>query len=363
VQPRAAAPQSDTGAETGQAAAAQSEGGNPIGWILSLLLALLLIGGGLYLLWTLNQRRTLELDDSPSGFVDEEISASTTATVSSFDRSALSPVRPVVAPAASVRSSVERPVAMQGQDPHGFDAEDDDLDADSDNEDRYAGYSDRGTAAVVDPDLDESYEDQGDLRDDEDEWEQEEEDAGAAGHDEQPGAVPTRTNVPGTAVRTAPPPTLQPPTPSRYDRSVPLGSYTATYYAGQIDFDQAKNVSNPDGEGYLGEYHVGIPQKNGLLDHDMEKALAIEVTLFDKVVEREMVTVTRVLLSEYAHNHLYDEYQRANPKLAPIVAQPNTNFQLEGKQLLLDCFIREVRYTREGFFQNLTMDLTVKRKV
>jgi hypothetical protein len=261
-----------------------------------------------------------------------------------------------------VRSTVERPVAIQGQDPHGFDAEDDEQDAELDDEDRYPDYGQRRTVAVVDADPDEPYADQSDLPDD-DEWRQDEQEADEHEPAEYSDAAPTRTNVPGTAVRTAPPPTLKPPTPSRYDRSVPLGSYTATYYAGQVDFDQAKNVSNPDGQGYLGEYHVGIPQKNGLLDHDMEKALAIEVTLFDKVDDREMVTVTRLLLSEYAHNHQYDEYQRANPRLAPIVAQPNTNFQLEGKQLLLDCFIREVRYTREGFFQNLTLDLTVKRKV
>ena len=57
-----------TAASTGQSAAdapaaaaapasAQQGGGNPLQWVLSLLVALLLIGGGLYLLWTLNQRR------------------------------------------------------------------------------------------------------------------------------------------------------------------------------------------------------------------------------------------------------------------------------------------------------------------
>ena len=74
------------------------------------------------------------------------------------------------------------------------------------------------------------------------------------------------------------------------------------------------------------------------------------------------LTTTRLLLSDYAHDHLYDEYQRANPNLAPIVARPNTRFQLEGKQLLLDCLIKDVQYTREGFFQNVVLELVVKRK-
>ena len=76
---------------------------------------------------------------------------------------------------------------------------------------------------------------------------------------------PARTNVPGTSVRTAPPPTLQPPTPSRYERYTTIDSYTATYYLGQVDFDQGKPIGSPSGDGYLGEYSVGIPQKNGLL--------------------------------------------------------------------------------------------------
>ena len=349
-----------------QAGTAQAGGSNPLQWSLSLLAALLLIGGGLYLLWLLNRRRGLEANGAgPIGFEDEEISTSPALVVPAFDRNSLSPLPSGVTPAASMRSTVERPVAAQGGDPHGFDAEEDD--------EIYPPV--RRSVTIVDTEIDEDEEMAGDGSEhgDDGAWNEDEErdDEGRdlalePADDEDNDGIdnipPTRTNVPGASVRTAPPPTLQPPTPSRYERYTTIDSYTATYYLGQVDFDQGKPIGSPSGDGYLGEYSVGIPQKNGLLDHDMEKPIAMEVVLFDKSDGQSTLTTTRLLLSEYAADHMYDEYQRTNPNLAPIVARPNTRFQLEGKQLLLDCLIKDVKYTRDGFFQNVVLELVVKRK-
>ena len=350
-------------AAAASSSAAQGSGGNPLQWLLSLLAAVLLIGGGLYLLWMLNQRRGLEASSaSADGFDAEEVGTSSATVVEAFDRSSLTPMRTTVTPAAAMRSTVERPVAVEGRDPHGFDAEDDDeiypprrvvtiVDTDEDEEEPNGAH---GGAAWDDED--------GDGEGDEDDSPTDREpgdEAGSAAPDEVP---PARTNIPGTSVRTAPPPTLQPPTPSRYDRYTTIDSHTITYYVGQPDFDQGKPIGSPTGDGYLGEYSVGIPHKNGLLDHDMVKPIAMEVVLFDKSDGRSTLTTTRLLLSDYAHDHLYDEYHAANPNLAPIVARPNTHFQLEGKQLLLDCLIKDVKYTRDGFFQNVVLELVVKRK-
>jgi hypothetical protein len=345
-----------------QASTAQEAGSNPLQWLVSLVAALLLIGGGLYLLWLLNRRRALEGNDAaPVAFEDEEIGTES-PIVPAFDRDSLSPMRSGVTPAASMRSTVERPVAVQGTDPHGFEPEEDD--------DIYPPVQRADAMDDTDTDEDELLSGNGSGPGNDDEWNEmdEEEVEGDEERDAEPDDVPpVRTNVPGASVRTAPPPTLQaptlqPPIPSRYERYTPIDSYTATYYLGQVDFDQGKPIGSPSGDGYLGEYSVGIPQKNGLLDHDLEKPIAMEVVLFDKSDGQSTLTTTRLLLSDYAHDHMYDEYQRANPNLAPIVARPNTRFQLEGKQLLLDCLIKDVKYTRDGFFQSVTLDLVVKRK-
>jgi hypothetical protein len=372
----AAAAESQTGATLVAGGGAQASSNNLLGWVLSLLAAALLIGGGIFLLLRLNRGGDMEASSvGPGGSggdaFDDEMPPGGPPSVPAFDRSTLSSMRAPVAPAASVRSPVERPVAVTGHDPHGFEAEDD--------EDAYAGAGRRTVSAYQVGDTDDEYTHApaAGLEDEADDWideeleeETEEERPGEdtnsppAGANASPAVEPppTRSNLGGTSVRTPPPPTLQPPTPSRFERYQPIDNFTYTYSLGQADTDKGRHIGAPDGDGYLGEYSVGIPQKNGLLDHDMLKPIAMEVVLFEKSDVRSTLTTTRLLLSTYADDHQREEYKRSNPNLAPIVAQPNTRFQLEGNELLLDVLIREVTYTREGFFQNVVLDLAVKRK-
>lgn len=362
----AAAPAGQTaaGAQTGatlvEGGSVQGASGNLLGWVASLLVAALLIGGGVFLLLRLNRTKGLEpssvgsggsggTDGSPA-FDDEQPPAGA-PSVPAFDRDSLSPMRAAMTPAASVRSSVERPVAVGGREPHGFDAEDD--------EDAYPPAGPRTVTAFYTADEDYVRDPQIDARAEDDDW-----NGGAQESEEEEGDAeppPVRSGLAGTSVRTPPPPTLQPPTPSRFDRYSVVESFTYTYYLGQVDTDKGKHLSSPSGD-YIGEFSVGLAQDNGVADNDMMKPAAMEVVLFDKTDGRTTHTTTRVLLSEYAHDHLAATYERANPNLAPIVAQSNTRFQLEGSELLLDVLIQDVKYTREGFFQNLTLDLTAKRK-
>ncbi len=85
--------------------------------------------------------------------------------------------------------------------------------------------------------------------------------------------------------------------------------------------------------------------------------------IFDKSDEKHMVTVNRALLSEYADTHLRKHFEREKDKLGPIVAQPKTTVQLEARQFVLLCTITDVRYTDEGIFSRLDLDLELKKKV
>ncbi len=400
---QSAVPAATAGAPAGEAgqggvATTGDEQGGGWSWIITILIALILIGGGLYILWLLRRGDGEVADVSAGeragkdGFLPEEESAPQVS--STYTRSSLSPSRVGVTPAASMRSSVERPVASEGSGPHGFDAEK--LDDESypplhrstatttlvrPETGGYAGgYP--AAAAESDDEPDDEYEDE--SGDDVEEWDDEERgpaqsaadgDAGEADEEDENGDAqegdeghgpvrgPAAKALPGTAVSARTPlPGLQPPTPSRFGNYKQIDSYTATYYSGQVDFDTARNVENPNGDGYIGEYGVGIPEKNGLLHNDLEQAIAVEVYLFDKTEDRQMLTVSRLLLSEYAHDRLYEEFQRNKQSLAPIVARPETHFQLEGKQLLLDCLIRQVTFTPEGIFRSMTLELVLKRQ-
>lgn len=383
----ATAPQGDGTAAQPAAAPEQtaqaenSDGGGSGAW-LALLAAALLVGGGVYLLWTLKQRQTLG-EAGDSGFLAEEPAPTGAPVTPAFDRSSLSPVRSGLTPAASIRSTVERPQTSQGGGPHGFESEDiedyeeNDFDGAEESEDEVDArvHSRRTAPSTIDGEYDR------------DEWEDADGDSNApdrhtpAGFVTSVGATPpygggrssgdvrqsqageeaTITSLP-SALRTPPPATLQPPTPSRFERYTPVESYTATYYLGQVDFDYTKNVQNPSGSGYIGEYGIGIPEKRGMLNNDLEKVIAIDVYLFDKTDERQLLTVTRSMLSLYADEHNRSEFEREKQSLGPIVAQPGTNFQLEGRQLLLDCQIKQVEYTSEGYFRSLKVELVLKRR-
>jgi hypothetical protein len=384
---------SSGGAATSSATSAADGGaaqdGGSANWLLTLLFALLLIGGGLYILWTLQRRQSLGQDEE-SGFDAEDVSPAP-VTTPAFDRSALTPMRAGLTPAASIRSSVERPQTSQAGGPHAFDAEEIDEYYDSEDDGGAEPYDEfdvpphyraAGAAAQTDETADEEEDDWGDQKREVQSGPHTGPPAGfvtsvgatppfsssrsAPGDLRQPPAAdePGATPAAPVAARQPPPATLQPPTPSRFERYTPIESYTATYFAGRVDFDFTKNVSNPNGSNYIGEYGMGIHEKRGYLNNDLEKAIAIDIYLFDKTDERQPVSVSRSLLSLYAHDHRLAEFEREreNQTLPAIVARPNTHFQLEGRQLLLDCLIKQVDYTPEGVFQNVTMELVLKRK-
>ena len=175
----------------------------------------------------------------------------------------------------------------------------------------------------------------------------------------------TMCRLHGAAATPKPAAGMPPPSPlfaARQDRYSVLDSYTAIYTAGMMDFDHTQNVANPQGAGYIGEYGFGIANRHGVLNNNLEQVVALEVYLFDKSEETAPVTTSRTLLSEYAHDKLYSLFEREKQGGDPIIAQPRTRFQLEGRQLLLDCVIAAVTYTREGIFQAVTVEMTLKRK-
>ena len=99
-----------------------------------------------------------------------------------------------------------------------------------------------------------------------------------------------------------------------------------------------------------------------MLNNDRDQVVAVEVYLFDKSDETQLMDINRVLLSEYAHDHLLKHFERDKERFGPIVAQRNTTFELSGRQLVLKCSVRDVLYSPEGIFQRLVVDMELKKK-
>lgn len=360
-QPTTAAPASGTAGNAGWG-----------GWVVVLLAALLLIGGGGYILWRVAQQR-VPSDETTTAFADEEIGGGTSATTAGFDRSSLSPLPAAGASVAAGSAPRPRPAPTGG--PFGFDPEGDDdvyppsatrspanpggaaptsaddVDAEDDDDDSLDVYPPAATGYVTAVGASAPFT--------------------GSRSDPRQSSMPTSsehatdtTNAPaaGVTARSATLPSLKPAVPSRYERYAPVDHHTATYQMGIIDFDYTKNVENPEGTGYIGEYGIGISNRHGLLDNNLEQVVALEVYLFDKTDETQLLTVTRALLSEYAHDNLYNFFDREKQSADPITAQIGTNFQLEGRQLLLDCTVKDVLYTSQGVFKNVVVDMVLKRR-
>lgn len=341
------------GSSNATGSAAQQSGGGVNGFALVLLFALLLVAGGAYIYWTMTRKRTATAteqwsDDAAGGFADEteDVSGPPTgsgAVITGFDRSTLqaAPTQPAAAsrpaPASTFSprnySTVYAPPPVSG--PPGFEPEEETFGARTSSTfyPRDEVGRSEGAALAVDP-----------------------------GEDEDTDEDDEVTAPAVTAAAIAAPP--RPARPSRYDRYTTIDTYAAAFHAGMANVDFMRNITDESDGRYLGEYGMFVHERSGLLDSDSDKVIAFEVTLIDKAEEHPpLTTVARTLLSEYAHDKLYSQFE--NERLSggpPIIAQRDTNFQLEGGQLLLDCTITEVSYTAEGVFRSLTLDMVLKRR-
>lgn len=142
-----------------------------------------------------------------------------------------------------------------------------------------------------------------------------------------------------------------------------VGSFECTYQMGDSDYEESHSLLDAALNRYIGECGMGVSSKNRIVHKDASQVIALEVWLFDKSDERNIVTQMRVLLSEYASDHYTDVFlKERNGESRPFVAQPGTPFQLEGRHLVLNGEVVDVAYTREGIFQTVTVRMNIIRK-
>jgi hypothetical protein len=386
-------------AETDTEAAAPPNVGDSVrtwvNWLLTLLAAIVLIGGGIYIVGLLNRRRLAaagadSLDDEPDGFEEEDDPAQR------FRRPAPAPAtraNPLVRAARGPHTG-QRPADASGfdrvrTDDYGFEDE-------SDVDDLFAGSA--AVDALDAPPADQGFDDilEEDLMDDEAaflaqedaaEPDEEEEttdvevaldDAPTASDDdlsELDALIDAEEDTPEAAVLTDEPAeaSVTPAvvvTPSRRGGPEPrtIGVFTVHYQAGIPDYDQSYSIMDPEDGRYIGECGMGVNMKNGILQSSPDSVIALDVWLVDKKQERSYSSQNRVLFSEYVIDHKLDSaFTRERPNdPAPIVPQPGTTFQLKGPSLTLDCKVLEAVYSKggqaSGIFQSVQVEMTVRSR-
>jgi len=322
----AAQAEAEAGAEAaaepaGEATDASSGGGSALRWLFSILLVILLIGGGIYILLRLARRGP----DDEFADVEEEYDGETMESKSGFSSD------------------------PQSRDYYGDSPTDEYSFEQETNEELMRP----GAATVIETD---KYEEETFFDD-------------ASATSPATPVTTDETRALAQPTESDAPPLAPAPDPfAPFSAGKVLDTFMIDYQAGEVDFERAHTINDPATNEYIGECGVGVNVKSGILNDIPENVIALDAWLYDKKQDNSQGNRTRILLSEYAIDHnLEQAFIRQMPDApTPVVAQPGVSFQLIGTELILDCEVLEVTYTSvgedDGIFQNLKVELTVRTK-
>jgi hypothetical protein len=145
-----------------------------------------------------------------------------------------------------------------------------------------------------------------------------------------------------------------------------LGSYTLHYQAGIPDYEQAYSIVDPTSSLMVGEVGLGINSRNNAVQNNPDHVVALDLWLVDKKDTKSFKSQDRILLSEYADDHKLKSVLTRDRESEPaaIIPQNNLTFQLKGPNLVVDCHITAADYFKSGpaagMFQNLRIEVTVQ---
>ncbi|MEM7131960.1 MAG: hypothetical protein AAF702_36950 [Chloroflexota bacterium] len=151
-----------------------------------------------------------------------------------------------------------------------------------------------------------------------------------------------------------------------------LLSFTTHYVRGQFtEYEERHQIMMRTDERdqfgrNVGECGIGVNFKNGILQNKPYDLIALDVWLTDKTADVESFTnEKRLLLSEYAiDNDLVSVIQRENQTTKePLTPQPGLEFEIDAKNLSLACQVLEATYADDGelhgIFDVLRIHMTV----
>ncbi len=145
-----------------------------------------------------------------------------------------------------------------------------------------------------------------------------------------------------------------------------IGEYVFNYPA-DIDaheYDESYTILDQQGR-VIGDCGMGVNLSHGTLKNDPNRVIALDSWLFDKVDPQRPDDYRRTLISEYVVDHQMEKIFTDDPSAAgpPIVAQPGTEYRLEGHNLILFCTILEAEYGKSGSNAGLFQKVSVRMRI
>lgn len=137
----------------------------------------------------------------------------------------------------------------------------------------------------------------------------------------------------------------------------PVAQYRSTYILGDDLYDDSFSIDSIHGD-FLGECGIGISERIGV--GEPTNIAAVEVWLFDK---NDIMTVTKVLMSDYAFNDSSIR-ERVKNKGESVLIQPGKRVVLKTATLQLEAHIVDIQYRLgplppNAAFERLTVELAV----
>ncbi|MCH5378137.1 MAG: hypothetical protein JJ992_29630, partial [Planctomycetes bacterium] len=130
------------------------------------------------------------------------------------------------------------------------------------------------------------------------------------------------------------------------------------------EYDESFTILDQEGR-TIGDCGLGVNLSHGTLKNDPNRVIALDSWLFDKVDPQRPDDYRRTLISEYVVDHQMEEVFTGDPSAAgpPIVAQPGTEYRLEGHNLILFCTILDAEYGKSGSNAGLFQKVSVRMRV
>jgi hypothetical protein len=161
-------------------------------------------------------------------------------------------------------------------------------------------------------------------------------------------------------------PTRIVPSPLKPAAGPIIAEFIFHYVAGITEYEQSYSILDQHTTDYIGECGMGVPINDGVIRDDPESVIALEVWMVDK--HDTHFSLKRVLISQYVIDHKMEEaFSTDRPhEGAAILPHEGTTFRLKGPYLTLECEVQEVNYVKTGpdlgIFQSLKLEVIVRSR-
>lgn len=139
-----------------------------------------------------------------------------------------------------------------------------------------------------------------------------------------------------------------------------ISRFQCEYFVGAPDYIEAHTIMDPVSNKFVGECGMSVSKRNRSLHENPDEVIALEVWLYDKLDPKHNASSMRVLLSQYAASHnLAQSFVQDSDASKTVVIKNGTKFQVDGENLVLEGDVISVDYDQNGVFRDVRLAMSI----